>query len=226
MINNRLLAMTLLTLTFSGLSTSLHAQEKGNSLEVMDLASNDAVEHPLQAYVNQLKTFKANFEQVTPESDLFQSPVKKGLFELHRPGQLVWEYTQPQGQKILIDGKNLWVYDSDLEQLTIRPLQEVQADIPLSWLLFDEKIEDRFEILAAGNRKGADWFNLQPKEATYFQSIEVAIKDGQMVEVWMYASSDNITKVRFSDIHSNAPLDPKAFQLLLPKGTDVIGEPL
>lgn len=207
-------------------SLNVYAAPSDTPLQVFDASQSQAAQHPLQAYVNQLKTFKASFEQVTPENDLlYQTPKKLGRFELNRPGQLVWEYTQPAGQKILVDGENLWVYDSDLSQLTVRPLAEVQADIPLSWLLFEERIEDKFDILAAGQRGGADWYNLQPKAATYFQSIEVALKNNQMVEVWMYESPEDITKVKFSQIQSNVILPADAFQLRVPNGTDVIGEP-
>ncbi|WP_130537749.1 LolA family protein [Thiomicrorhabdus indica] len=218
-----------LVLALSGVSfihSAVASQTVSNDrLAVDSLNETETVQHPLQAYVNQLKTFSANFKQVTPESELFQSPVKTGVFELHRPGQLVWEYQKPMGQKILIDGENLWVYDQDLEQLTIRPLSDVQADIPLSWLLFDEKIEERFDILSAGTRNGAQWYNLQPKEATYFQSIEVALKNHQMVEVWMYAGPEDITKVTFSNIASNQTLTPDAFRLQVPESTDIIGQP-
>lgn len=195
------------------------------TIQVTKANSSDDIAHPLQAYVNKLKTFSAQFEQITPESDLYRSPSKTGVFELHRPGHLVWEYQQPEQQTILIDGVDLWVYDQDLDQLTIRPLEEIQADIPISWLLFDEKIEQRFDILTAGQRNGADWYNLQPKEATYFQSVEVAIKDGQMTEVWMYAGPDDITKVTFSAIQTNQPLSADSFKLKVPEGTDVIGRP-
>ncbi len=208
-----------------GKSAMANQNVSNNSLTVDSMNEAESVQHPLQAYVNQLKTFSASFKQVTPESELFESPVKSGVFELHRPGQLVWEYQKPMGQKILIDGENLWVYDQDLEQLTIRPLSDVQADIPLSWLLFDEKIEERFDILSAGSRNGAQWYNLQPKDATYFQSIEVGLKDNQMVEVWMYAGPDEITKVTFSNIASNKALSPGAFRLQVPDSTDVIGQP-
>lgn len=218
---NKWIISVVIATSFAGASMS----SASTSISTSQINQSETVAHPLQAYVNQLKTFSASFKQVTPESDLYQSPYKTGFFELNRPGHLVWEYQQPEQQKILIDGENLWVFDQDLEQLTIRPLEDIQADIPISWLLFDEKIEQRFDILAAGQRNGAQWYNLQPKEATYFQSIEVAIKDGKMREVWMYAGPDDITKVTFSNIKTNQPLSPKAFQMLVPDGTDVIGRP-
>lgn len=217
------LASALASLTFS---SAIFATPSDTPMQVIDAsAMAGQPQHPLQTFVNGLKTFSAQFQQVTPESDLFQSPKKIGNFELNRPGQLVWEYTQPAGQKILVDGKNLWVYEKDLDQLTVRPLEEIQADLPLSWLLFKENIEDKFDILAAGERKGASWYNLLPKEATYFQSIEVALQDGKMVEVWMYEGPDNITKVTFSNIQVNHDLPAGTFKLLVPNGTDVIGQP-
>ncbi|WP_319381598.1 outer-membrane lipoprotein carrier protein LolA [Thiomicrorhabdus sp.] len=179
----------------------------------------------LQDYVNQLQTFKADFEQIEPNEELFQLYQSFGHFELQRPGKLMWEYQRPQQQKIVVDGKNLWVFDTDLEQVTVRPIGEVKSEIPLSWLLYSERIEDKFTIVDAGQRKGLQWFNLAPKEATYFQSIEVGLKDGHMQEVWLYQGPDTITKVRFHNIEENVPLSPDQFRFKVPYGVDVIGQP-
>lgn len=178
----------------------------------------------LQTYVNQLKTFSANFEQIQPDEERFQVNRSSGYFILQRPGKLVWHYLTPEPQKIVVDGVNLWVQDDDLEQISVRPINDIKAEIPLSWLLYDEPIESRFDILDAGQRKGMQWFNLQPKEATYFQSIEIGMADGKMKEVWMYQSSDNITKVRFVDIEENQPVSPSEFLVTVPKNYDLVGQ--
>ncbi|MBN2646976.1 MAG: outer-membrane lipoprotein carrier protein LolA [Thiotrichales bacterium] len=184
--------------------------------------------HPLQDFVNQLKTFEADFSQVLQEDGLmeFVQKADKGHFQLSRPSRLVWEYAQKDGQKIVLDGVNLWVWDKDLKQVTVRPVAEVQGDIPLSWLLYDEPIEDKFTIIFAGNRAGMQWYNLAPKEATYFQSIEIALKDGLMSEAWLYEGSDKITKIRFSNIQINQTLNEAQFQFLVPPGNDLVGTPL
>lgn len=179
----------------------------------------------LQDYVNQLQTFKADFVQTQPDEALFTLNKSTGHFELSRPGQLTWQYFQPEEQKIVVDGKNLWVYDMDLEQVTVRPIDDVRAELPLSWLLYKEPIEDKFTIIESGDKNGLRWFNLAPKQATYFQSIEVAMKDGEMVEVWMYQSADNITKVKFANILSNQVIPYKNFQFQLPEGADLVGTP-
>lgn len=190
------------------------------------VASTANAQNQLQDYVNNLKTFSADFEQIQPDEALYALNKSFGYFELNRPGQLVWKYEKPEAQKIVVDGVNLWVFDEDLDQVTVRPIEDVKNDIPLSWLLYSEKIESKFTVIEVGERDGLEWFNLSPKKATYFQSIEVGMKDGEMAEVWMYQSMDNITKVRFKKIESNHVIPLKNFKFDLPEGVDLVGEPL
>jgi outer membrane lipoprotein carrier protein len=189
------------------------------------LAKDNKAGHDLQVYVNQLQTFKADFVQTQPDEEVFSLNTSIGHFELNRPGQLVWEYFSPEEQKIVVDGPNLWVYDMDLDQVSVRPIDDVKAELPLSWLLYKEPIQDKFMIIESGDKNGIQWFNLTPKQATYFQSIEVGMKDGEMQQVWMYQSADNITKVRFSNIQSNQVIPYKNFQFQVPEGADLVGKP-
>jgi len=189
--------------------------------------SQNVLANPVQDFVNNLSTFEADFSQQTLEESMF-GPVhapQKGHFQLLRPGKLVWEYAADDGQRIVVDGKNLWVFDKDLYQTTVRPIADVQADIPLSWLLYDEKIEDKFEIVFAGEREGMVWYNLEPKAATYFQSIEVGLKDGVMQQVLMYEGPENITKIEFSKVEINHPIAAENFVFQLQPGIDLIGQP-
>jgi len=191
-----------------------------------NVAHGAPTQHVLQDYVNHLKTFSAEFEQTQPDEAMFALNKSTGHFQLNRPGQLVWQYEEPTPQKIVIDGVNLWVFDEDLDQVTVRPIDDLKGDIPLSWILYDENIESKFMILNAGHRMGMDWYNLTPKKATYFQSIEVGMKDGEMAEVWMFQGPDNITKVRFHNIESNHVIPLENFKFNLPEGVDLVGEPL
>mgnify|MGYP000178643112 CR=1 FL=1 len=192
---------------------------------LLSLSNSVYAENSLQTYVNNLKTFSADFEQIQPDEALFELNKSFGHFELNRPGQLVWEYLKPEPQKIVVDGANLWVFDKDLDQVTVRPVADIKGDIPLSWLLYSEQIESKFNIIDGGERAGQHWYNLTPKKATYFQSIEVGMLNGEMVEVWMYQGPDNVIKVRFKNIESNLVIPLEAFQFQLPEGIDLIGEP-
>ncbi len=178
----------------------------------------------LTQFVNNLQTFRANFEQVQPDETLFQKNRANGYFVLQRPGHLRWVYEAPEPQQIVSDGVNVWVYDEELDQVTVQSLNRVEADFPLSWLLYREPLSERFNILAGEKKAGVSWYNLQPKQGTFFQSLEVAIKGGQLVQIWMYQNADNVTKVAFNNIAQNEPVQPEQFQFTPPKGVDVIGQ--
>lgn len=180
--------------------------------------------HPLQTSINDLKTFSANFVQEREQDHFFRVERAQGTFDLMRPGKMRWDYHKPDEQHIVVDGVHLWVYDLELEQVSVRPVSEIQADIPLAWLLFDEPIEQSYKIIDAGQRDGLTWYNLQPKDATFFQSIEIGLKQGVMHQVWMYQSADNVTKVTFSNIEINQPISPRAFEFTPPQGADLVGQ--
>ena len=183
-----------------------------------------AEEHPLQQYVDGLTTFSANFEQVVPE-DSFTNNVSKGHFNLKRPGNLFWQYKQPAGHTIIVERGNLWVFDDELEQVTVRPVADVQRDIPLNWLLFDEPIKDRFDIKDLGMKGDKHWYSLTPTFTTYFIAVDVALQDGKMVAVSLFESMDKTTFITFTEIEQNTKLPETAFKIVIPENMDVIGQP-
>lgn len=189
-------------------------------------ASERAKLSVLNGFVANLNTFSAKFEQTQPDESLFALNRSTGYFAMKRPGQLLWVYEKPEPQKIIADGRNVWVYDVDLDQATVRALANVEADFPLSWLLYKEPLSERFNIIPGAIKDGVSWYNLTPKEGTFFQSLEVAIADGKMVQIWMYQNADNVTKVVFNDIKQNQPVRDQQFDFQPPKGVDVIGQAL
>ncbi|NCN43423.1 MAG: outer membrane lipoprotein carrier protein LolA [Piscirickettsiaceae bacterium CG_4_9_14_3_um_filter_43_564] len=180
----------------------------------------------LTDFVNNLQTFSASFEQIQPDETLFQKNLSTGDFVMQRPGLLRWVYKTPERQKIVSDGRNVWVYDEDLDQVTVQSLDRVEADFPLSWLLYQQPLSERFDIIVGEKKTGVSWYNLKPKQGTFFQSLEVAISHGRLVQIWMYQNADNVTKVTFNDIRQNQPVDLQQFEFTPPKGVDVIGQPL
>jgi len=196
------------------------------ALPVMSSANERAKLSDLNDFVANLNTFSAKFEQTQPDESLFALNRSTGYFSMKRPGQLLWVYEKPELQKIISDGRNVWVYDVDLDQATVRALANVEADFPLSWLLYKEPLSERFNIIPGSIKNGVSWYNLTPKEGTFFQSLEVAIADGKMVQIWMYQNTDNVTKVVFNDIRQNQPVRDQQFDFQPPKGVDVIGQAL
>lgn len=180
----------------------------------------------LHTFVQSIESMRANFIQLQPEETLFDENKSQGYMVLKRPGKLLWVYQRPEQQEIISDGRNLWVFESEIDQATVRPLISIQDDFPMRWLLYNEPLERNFEIIPGHKEKGISWFNLVPKEGTFFQSLDIAIANNQMVEIWMYQSEDNITKVIFSDIEQDVTIANNQFDFQPPKGVDVIGQPI
>lgn len=196
------------------------------SLPLVVFSAQKADIHTLLKYVDSLQTLRANFVQTQPDESVFQQNKSVGYLVLKRPGKLMWVYQSPEQQEIITDGRNLWIFDSEIDQASVRPLISVQDDFPMRWLLYNESLEKNFDIIPGQVEEGVSWFNLVPKEGTFFQSLDIAISDNQMVQIWMYQSADNITKVVFSDIQQNMAVASHQFDFNPPKGVDVIGQPL
>jgi len=179
----------------------------------------------LQKVVDSIQTYSAQFKQVQPDEELFEENLSTGYFKLKRPGRLIWQYQKPDPQRIVVDGKNLWVFDQDLDQVTVRGLGDVQKDFPMSWLLFNKPIASQYNVIYGGIISGVEWFNLVPKANTFFQSLDVGIKGNEITDVNMYQSPDNVTRIHFLKIQKNKRLDNSLFQLSVPEGVDVIGVP-
>jgi len=180
----------------------------------------------LSLFMVKFQSLSARFEQVQPDEAIFEQNLAKGFVLIKRPGKLLWAYEEPEIQKIIVDGKNLWIFDEDVDQATVTPLKDIREDFPLRWLLYKTDLNKHFHITLGDKRKGLSWFNLSPKKgARFFQSIEVAIEGDQLREIWMYQSPENVTKVRFFNGVTNGRLDDREFQFHLPKGVDLIGVP-
>jgi outer membrane lipoprotein carrier protein len=177
----------------------------------------------LNYFVNNLENFAADFIQLVPE-DEFSTTRSEGYFKMKRPGRLVWDYTKGEQQKIVVDGTNIWIFDKDLEQVSVRPVKEIQKDFPLSWLLFSKPIEENYDILFEGGKLGMQWYNLRPKKSTFFESMDISFRNGIMAEIHLYQNHNHVTQVIFKNIEINTPINESIFKPEVPEGLDIIGQ--
>lgn len=184
----------------------------------------------LRQFASSLRTFQADFVQEEPqddESELFGLNLRTGRMALQRPGHLYWHYDEAgEGpQTLVVDGRALWIWDPDLEQVTVQPVEKVIRDVPLNWLLYDIPLESKFTIIPRGQGGGLHWFALKPKENTLFQEMEVGLSDqGVLTRIRLYQSHDRVIRVRFSNVRMNQPVPAHLFLFTPPQGADVVGE--
>ncbi len=177
----------------------------------------------LRAFLAETRSFQARFSQVLLEADSERTQLSEGRFYLQRPGRFRWDYTRPTPQLVVADGESLWLYDPDLEQVTVRPLDDGLSSTPAMLLSGEGLLEDSFRLGPAYAEDGFDWIELAPlSEAADFAALRVGFRDGALAAMELMDALGQTTLIRFSEVSVNPPLDPELFRFVPPAGTDVI----
>ena len=128
-------------------------------------------------------------------------------------------------QLILSDGTHLWLYDADLEQVTVKELDVSLASTPAMLLSGDAKMTDGFKLTEAGQFGEVFWMTLVPRnQETDFRKISLGFVDGQLQLMELEDSLDQVTRIILRDVERNPTLADDTFQFVPPPGSDVIGE--
>ena len=179
----------------------------------------------LKALLNQTTTARASFAQVVQDKNRKTLQQASGTMEFSRPGRFRWEYTKPYEQTIVGDGSRLWIYDKDLNQVTVRKLDRALGASPAALLAGSNEIEKSYALKAAGNEGGLDWLEATPRaQDTAFERIRLGLGKGGLEAMELKDQFGQTTVIRFSDLQRNVKIAPESFRFTPPKGADVISE--
>ncbi|GAB4304527.1 MAG: outer membrane lipoprotein chaperone LolA [Methylophaga sp.] len=185
----------------------------------------DGGSEKLTQFVENIQTFSAHFEQkvLDPKGQLLEQA--EGEFQLARPGKFRWDYQQPYPQQIVADGKRIWFYDVDLEQVTVKSQQEALADTPATLLSGQIVPAEKYHIQNLPSDDGLLWVALTPKEAdANFQAVILVFDNDSLKQMIMRDSFDQQTQLTFSQVQENPVFDENTFRFTPPDGVDVVGD--
>jgi outer membrane lipoprotein carrier protein len=178
-----------------------------------------------QAYLRSTQTASADFEQQVFDREKKLVQRSRGSFTLQRPGRFRWSYAQPYAQLIVGDGKRVWIYDEDLNQVTVRAMASALGSTPAALLAGAADVERAFELSDAGARDGLEWVEAKPREREAgFERIRLGLGTVGVQAMELTDHFGQTTVLRFSNITRNPRVDPDAFRFVPPKGADVLGE--
>ena len=178
-----------------------------------------------QAYLRSTQTASADFEQQVFDREKKLVQRSRGSFTLQRPGRFRWSYAQPYAQLIVGDGKRVWIYDEDLNQVTVRAMAKALGSTPAALLAGAADVERAFELSDAGARDGLEWVEAKPREREAgFERIRLGLGTVGVQAMELTDHFGQTTVLRFSNIARNPRVDPDAFRFVPPKGADVLGE--
>jgi outer membrane lipoprotein carrier protein len=178
-----------------------------------------------QAYLRTTQTARADFEQQVYDQERKLVQQSKGSFSFLRPGRFRWSYAQPYAQLIVGDGERVWIYDEDLNQVTVRAMARALGSTPAALLAGAADVERAFELSDAGLRDGLEWLEAKPREREAgFERIRLGMGTAGVQAMELTDHFGQTTVLRFFNITRNPQLDPSAFRFVPPKGADVLGE--
>ncbi len=176
----------------------------------------------LNDLLNNLKTFKAEFNQKIFAENGEQVDDVSGEIAIKKPGKFFWNVTEPFEQKLIADGKYLWQYDADLEQATVKNLDESLGSTPaeiLSGKTTD--IEKQYQIKFT-EQTDLESFKLVPLDEGQFEYIILNFRKGALVELVLKDTLAQTTKVQFKNSRYGIVLPDSLFLMVLPEGTDIV----
>lgn len=178
----------------------------------------------LEQRLKEIKSLRANFQQTVKESGKVVQKTK-GYLYLQRPGQFRWQALTPMAQLILSDGKTLWIYEEDLEQVTVKKLDKNIRGTPALFLSgYTDGLDKIYNISSNSLSKNGITYTLSPKQSleNNYKQIMLTYKGRYLQKILIEDNIGQLTELIFSNLQLNPKLDNKLFKFIPPKGVDII----
>lgn len=187
----------------------------------------EPVSAQLSELLNAVNTMRADFVQTTYDEHAKQLQQSYGQMALQRPGKFRWEVKKPIPQLIIANESRLWIYDPDLEQVTIRTLKSAAGDTPALLLSHVNGVLNEAYTVKSIQKSvsGWNWYQLIPKSAdNMFASIQMGFMNKEIREMILQDHLGHSTRIQFQRIKTNIPLAASLFVYKAGKHVDVIDE--
>lgn len=189
-----------------------------------NLAFADGVSSLLD-FFNNTNSMRAQFTQVVNDLKGRKVQEVEGTMQLQRPNKFRWDYKKPYEQQIVSDGKQVFLFDTDLQQVTIKELSKSLGSSPAALLAGGDAVEKSFKLKNATRKDGLTWVLALPKDKdSGFDRVLLGFKAEELRKMEMYDSFNHVTHITFSEVERNPTLQESTFLFTAPKGADVVSE--
>jgi outer membrane lipoprotein carrier protein len=182
----------------------------------------------LERFLSDVRSLSASFKQELWSADQELLQTDTGTLSLQRPNRFRWTYRntdEPAGPAKLVvvaDGTELWIYDVELEEVTVTPFEEVGTS-PALLLSGDRSIREEFDVVGTHTLEGLDWIKLEPKGGSDFASVAIGFNGTEPRRLELVDGLGQVTRIELDDLVLNPTIDDDVFELDVPKDAHVIG---
>jgi outer membrane lipoprotein carrier protein len=181
----------------------------------------------IDKYFDSVSTMKAEFTQHILDKNDRKVELMKGSFFIEKPEKIRWQYIEPYEQIFLADGVNFWTYDVDLEQVTVKPQKEFLARAQFILFYDNNELMTKFEVASVDHEKEMLWIQLKPLRSNESgNEVILGFGRGILSEIKLVDSLDQTIIIDIKNLVLNQNIQSNIFELNLPLGVDILGEPL
>jgi chaperone LolA len=177
----------------------------------------------LRAFIEGTQSAQARFTQTVVDRKGRRVQEATGIMQFLRPGRFRWEYEKPYSQLLVGDGQRIWIWDRDLNQVTVRRLDRAITGTPAALLAGSNEIEKAFIVTAQPAQDGLEWIEAVPKgNESSFASVRLGFAQETLAAMELNDALGSRTMIRFEDLQRNPKLSLQLFRFVPPKGADVL----
>lgn len=181
----------------------------------------------LNDFVENVHTFSGRFEQQLVDANNIVVEEANGRLEIQKPGRFRWAYVEPYEQILVADGLNVWSYDVDLEQVTVKPQAGLLDNTPASLLGGSGSVLEEFDYIGSFSDRETVWVRLRPKSTDNgFTKVELGFNDGVLRRLTFSDNLEQTTLIALFDVEVNAEIASEQFEFSPPDDADLVGIPL
>jgi outer membrane lipoprotein carrier protein len=189
------------------------------------VAMADEKSDPLAFFLNKLESYQAEFKQTIFNEQGVVLETSTGKVYMQNPGRYRWEYEHPYAQLLITDSNTLWIYDKDLEQVTIKNVAGAIDNTPAAIISGQQNINKNYVVVNMGVIEGFDFIELTPRDIdSQYRSVRLGFDKNNLVMMILHDNLGQITRIDFLNPERNKRFGGPLFTFTPPEGVDVIDE--
>lgn len=186
-------------------------------------ATAASAQEQLQGFVSKVQAATGNFSQYTLGTQGQTKPAQSGSFAFQRPGRFKWDVLKPYAQQIVSDGQQLFQFDPDLNQVTVRKVDQAIGSSPAAILFGAGSLEQSLTVTALPDKEGLSWLRAKPRNGEAgFVHVDLGFSGGLPARIILLDAFGQSTHINLSGIVPNPTLAAEAFRFVPPPGADVV----
>ena len=192
---------------------------------ILSLSANATGLERIKEYFQNIQSASADFHQVVTDKQGHKTQDVTGVMQLQKPNKFRWDYNKPFVQQIIGDGEKIWLFDPELNQVTVRSFTKAAGSSPAALLAGGKEMERSFVIKDASRKGALEWVLAVPKIGeTGFERLFLGFKGDALMEMELHDSFGNRTAIQFINVVRNPKLSADLFKFTPPRDADVLGE--